>query len=168
VGNLPAFFKFFRYDLGPYSKELANEITGLEMRDFVNSESRCLTWRGEYLLEYIEPEIRRFKAAQHAIETIKAVCDECRSIRTSSRLVDETYQMKVPVAQFDDRIMRVRDIPMYTDIIVPDPSLCPALLSNEMISNLEEEWKISPSSLDPASEEFQEAVDAAFQRALAT
>jgi uncharacterized protein YwgA len=166
-GQLPAYFKFFRYDLGPYSKELANEITALEIRDFVNPATRCLTWRGEYLLEYIQPEIKRFEAAQKAVETIQMICEEARSIRLSRKLVDETYEMQVPVAQFSNRIMLVKDIPMHTDIIIPDPSYIPPVLSNEMVANLEEEWKIDPAVLDESSEAFNEAVDSAFLRAMA-
>jgi uncharacterized protein YwgA len=166
-GQLPAYFKFFRYDLGPYSKELANEIAALETRDFVNPATRGLTWRGEYLLEYIQPEIKRFEVAQKAVETIQMVCEEDRSIKLSSELVDETYRMQVPVAQFGDRIMLVKDIPMNTDIITPDPSYAPAILSNEMVDNLEEEWKIDPAALDESSEAFNEAVDSAFLRAMA-
>ena len=92
IGSLPVFFKFFRYNLGPYSKELAWQIRELEERYFIDSETRCLTWRGEYLLEYIEPEIQQHQAARRAIETIRETCEECRSIRSSSILVDQTYE----------------------------------------------------------------------------
>lgn len=166
-GHVPAFFKFFRYDLGPYSKELANEVTALEARDFVNSETRCLTWRGEYLLEYVAPEIEKFKEAQRAIQVIEEVCEECRSIRASSTLVDKTYEMVVPVDQFGDRMMKVKDIPMHTDIIIPELMPNAAYLSDEMIADLEEEWKIPPSALDESSAEFNEVVDSAYRRVLA-
>ena len=166
-GNLPAFFKFFRYDLGPYSKELAWQVRALEERDFINSETRCLTWRGQYLLEYIEPEIRRFEAARNALEIIRETCEECRSIRLSSRLVDQTYEMQVPVAGMGNQIMRVRDIPMNTDIIVPPPFLPLPMLSPEMVEELREEWEIPPSSLDPSTREFNDAVDSAYRRVLA-
>ncbi len=167
AGNLPAFFKFFRYDLGPYSKELAWQIRGLEERDFINSETRCLTWRGEYLLDYIEPEIQQHEAARRAIETIRETCEECRSIRASSTLVDQTYELRVPVAGMGNQIMRVKDIPMNTDIIVPPHSLPHPMLSTDAIADIEEEWQISASSLDPSTPEFNEAVDAAYSRALA-
>jgi hypothetical protein len=167
TGNLPAFFKFFRYDLGPFSKELAWQVRALEERDFINSETRCLTWRGEYLLEYVQPEIRQYEAARRAIETIHEVCEECRSIRASSTLVDQTYELEVPVAGMGNRTMRVRDIPMNTDIIVPPHSLPHPMLSAETVANIQEEWEIPPSSLDPSTQEFNDAVDSAYRRVLA-
>jgi hypothetical protein len=167
TGNLPAFFKFFRYNLGPYSKELAMQVRGLEERDFVDSETRCLTWRGEYLLEYVEPEIRQHEAAQRAIETIRETCEECRSIRASSKLVDQTYELEVPVAGMGNQIMRVRDIPMNTDIIVPPHFLPHPMLSANTIAEIQEEWQIPPSSLDPSTQEFNDAVDSAYRRVLA-
>jgi len=166
-GNLPAFFKFFRYDLGPYSKELAWQVRSLEDRDFINSETRCLTWRGEYLLEYVEPDIRQFQAARRALEIIRETCEECRSIRLSSKLVDQTYEMEVPVAGMGNQIMRVRDIPMNTDIIVPPTHLPSPMLSPEMVDEISEEWEIAPSSLDPSGQEFNDAVDSAYRRVLA-
>lgn len=165
LGQYPAFFTFFRYDLGPYSKELANEVSALEARDFVNSESRCLTWRGKYLLEYFAPQIAELETARAAVGVIKSVCEECRSIRASSVLVDKTYAMQVPVADYGDAVMTVRDIPMKTDIIIPDPRFAP--ISQEMVEEIEEEWSISPSSLDPNSRDLIEAVDSAYRRVLA-
>jgi len=167
-GNLPAFFKFFRYDLGPYSKDLANQVRALEERDFIDTETRCLTWRGEYLLEYVEPEIRKFEVAQRAIETIRKTCEECRNIRASSSLVNQTYELEVPVAGMGNQIMRVRDIPMNTDIIVPASFVPLPMLSPETIADIEEEWEIPSSSLDPSTQEFNDAVDSAYHRALAS
>lgn len=166
IGQFPAFFPFFRYNLGPFSKELANQVSGLEERDFVDSESRSLTWRGKYLLEYVEPEIQRFDAAQASLEIIRETCAECSSIKESSRLVDATYNLKVPVAGLGGQIMRVRDIPMNTDILIPNTIPALPMLSPEMVVNIEAEWRIPATALDSTSQEFNDAVDAIFQRAM--
>jgi hypothetical protein len=118
-------------------------------------------------LEYVEPDICQFEASRRALETIRETCEECRSIRLSSKLVDQTYEMKVPVAGMGNQIMRVRDIPMNTDIIVPPTHLPFPMLSPEMVEEMREEWEIAPSSLDPSAHDFNEAVDSAYRRVLA-
>lgn len=52
-----AHYPFFRYNFGPYSKELAKEVSFLEALGFINNESRELTSRADVILRYIQPEI---------------------------------------------------------------------------------------------------------------
>jgi uncharacterized protein YwgA len=143
-------FTFFRYNLGPYSKELANKVRMLEDANFIDPETRRPTSRGEYVLDYLSectgesPEIAR------ALEILYKVCKKYRGTR-SSRLVDAVYKMEVPVTGLNGQLMKVRDIPLCTDILDPERENLPKSpsLPQEMIDDLKVEFSLTAFDLDP-------------------
>jgi uncharacterized protein YwgA len=111
-------FSFFRYNQGPYSKELADAVRELENLGLIDPETRVPTERGRYVLDYVEEFVNESKPAQHALRILGETCKKYKKVK-SSKLVNVVYDMKVPVAQFDGKIMKVRDIPKNIDIIRP-------------------------------------------------
>jgi uncharacterized protein YwgA len=162
-----AYYKFFRYNLGPYSSKLANDVRHLEAFGFIDSETRALTERGQYLYRYIREEIVGSDSAQKAIALIQDTCEQHCS-RVSSKLVDFVYDLKVPVDGLGKEIWRVRDIPLRTDILIPEDSAAHDVgpLSEALIAEIEAEMQAPPISLDPASDEFQEAITERLRQAL--
>jgi uncharacterized protein YwgA len=160
-------YPFFRYNLGPFSKYLANDVRRLEENGFVDTETRSLTERGKYLIRYVTPEIRQSQNALRAFTIIDTVCNQFRVYR-SSRLVDIVYDMSVPVFAFGNEIMKVRDIPMLTDILCPTESQGQEVgaLSDEVVEDIKHELALTPADLNPQSEHIIESVTAALQRAL--
>ncbi|MGA9985043.1 MAG: hypothetical protein WBP95_16320, partial [Acidobacteriaceae bacterium] len=162
-----AYYKFFRYNFGPYSKTLANDVRHLEAFGFIDSENRELTERGRFLFRFIQEELAELKSAGNAVELIQHTCEEHRH-KTSSRLVDYVYDLRVPVDGLGKEIWTVRDIPMCTDILVPDDSDAHDVgpLPEALVEDIESELQTPPKSLDPASEEFQETMTERLRQAL--
>ncbi len=145
-----AHYPFFRFNLGPYSKVLANDVRTLEDLGFVHPETRCPTERGRYILDYVQEFIKQSKEAQHSLKILSNVCKKYRDVK-SSKLVNIVYKMEVPVVQFNGKVMTVRDIPLHTDII--DPALenlsdIP-VFTQEALDDLQVEFSLSAEDLDP-------------------
>ncbi len=145
-----AHFPFFRYNLGPYSKVVANDVRKLEDFGFIDPETRRPTERGEYILAYIDECVARSEQAKTALGILNAVCREYRYTK-SSDLVDIVYGRDVPVVGFNGKVMKVRDIPLCTDILLPiEEKLSePIHLSEELLSDLQTEFSLSAEDLDP-------------------
>ncbi len=143
-------FPFFRYNQGPYSKELATAVNALESLGFIDPETRQPTERGLYLLDYVQEFVDQSTPAQRALRILEETCKKFRNVK-SSKLVDTVYEMRVPVAQYNGQIMKVRDIPKCVDIILPgsenlsDFSLFPP----EALEELREEFSLTPEDLNP-------------------
>jgi uncharacterized protein YwgA len=145
-----AHFPFFRYNQGPYSKILANDVRKLEDFGFIHPETRCPTERGRYILDYVNEFVQRSKTAQESLRILSSVCKEYRDVR-SSKLVDLVYKMKVSVSQFHGKVMTVKDIPLYTDIIDPDSEELADIpvFTNEALEDLKVEFSLGPEDLNP-------------------
>jgi len=159
IGSNAAFFKFYRYNYGPYSSTLANDVRKLEKLRLIDSESRELTDRGRFLLEYLQPEIEASPVARNAILAIDQTIKEWGAYR-SWHIVNRVYDLNVPVDGRHGQEMRVRDIPMNTDILDPELRKGPELLSIQMADFVEQELAISAEDLDPTSPKFIESINA--------
>jgi|ERR1035437_579797 uncharacterized protein YwgA len=163
-----AYYEFFRCKLGPFSKGLANDVASLELLGFIDSESRELTERGKYLCRYVKPEIEKSASAKEAIEIAKAIGDSLRTL-SSPRIVNKVYAMCVPVDGMGNRVVRIQDIPLNTDILIPNRDIISRdvdALSDDLGEEIEAELSISPLALDPTSEAFQLSVESSLRSAL--
>lgn len=163
-----AYYPFFRYTYGPYSKVLARDVALLEGQGFIDTESRMLTDRGKYLYSYVRPELSRSEIATEALSLAETVGKELRPL-TSSKIVDLVYGMRVPVDGLGDMEFQVRDIPMNTDILIPSTDMKSRdidVLDEMLVQDIEAELGLSPDDLDPANEGFRNSVQGALQRAL--
>jgi uncharacterized protein YwgA len=163
-----AYFPFFRYNLGPYSKILANDVRRLEDFGFVNPESRLPTERGRYILEYVQEFIKESKQAQYSINILRSVCKTYKDVK-SSKLVDIVYKMKVPVVQYCGEVRAVKDIPLYVDILDPENEYLSDLppIPQQILEDLEAEFSTSSEDLNPDKPENVEKARAILAAALA-
>jgi len=145
-----AHFPFFRYNLGPYSKVLANDVRKLEDFGFIDPETKHPTERGEYILAYVKECTSTSKQATTVLEILKGVCTEYRYTR-SSDLVDIVYNRSVSVVGLNGEVMKVRDIPPCIDILFPvEERLAePIRFPKELVSDLQTEFSLSAEDLDP-------------------
>lgn len=162
---LAAHYKFFRYQFGPYSKDLANDVGFLKERGFVDVFNR-LTARGNYLVEYIRPEIERNENSALSLEIIKGVCSEYARY-SGIQLKRQVYEMVVPVIDYNNCPLKVRDIGYFTDIL--DPMKLTGLkecanFPDDTVDDLKREFYIPPETLDPANEEMNHKTMALLQR----
>jgi hypothetical protein len=163
-----AYYKFFRYTYGPYSSGLANDVRSLETLRLIDPESRELTDRGRYLLSYTRAETEQSETAMASLATIGEIVEGWGWLR-GWHIVDKVYELSVPVDDLNGEKIRVKDIPLHTDILVPDKSdeRDAIHFSEEMVGDVEAELSIPPSRLDPDCPELIESVAAGLEAALA-
>lgn len=148
-----AHYKFFRYNHGPYSKDLANDVGFLKERGFIDNLNR-LTNRGRYLVDYIKPEIAGNERSAASIGIINEVCDEFARF-PGIELKHRVYEMSVPVIDYNNCRLKVKDIGFFTDIL--DPVRMADLkesanFPDDTLDDLKREFCIPPETLDPANE----------------
>lgn len=166
AGLSPMHFRFFRYNLGPYSPVLAEDVKSLEARGFLSPTTRRPTKRGQYLIDYVKDAVEQSPEASLALDLMSRVASRYAH-RTGPRLTDIVYGLVVPVLQLDGEELKVRDIPKFYDII--DPVCTPGLkdvqpLDARLIADVEEELSIPPEDLRPSSPKYKRAVKAALSR----
>ena len=165
-GLRSAHFKFFRYNLGPYSKILAEDVKRLEALGCITKTSRQLTKRGRFLLELLGDDAAQSHVAKRAAELIEEIARQ-HGKKRSPRLVDEVYAMRVPVYDLGGHVESVRNIAMFLDILDPvhmENLTEPALLSQETREIVKEELAIAPENLEPTSHSYRAAVAGALER----
>lgn len=163
-----AYYEFFRCNLGPFSKGLANDVICLEAQGFIDSESRELTERGKYLCRYVQPEIEKSSSAQEALAIAKAIGKDLRPLG-SPQIVNKVYALRIPVDGMGSKIFRIKDIPLHTDILIPNRDITSRdvdVLSDDLVEEIDAELNISPLALDPTTEAFQTSVENSLRNAL--
>jgi hypothetical protein len=167
-GIKTGYYRFFKYKHGPFSNALSWDIADLEKGRFIDSESGELLDRGRYLLDYVRSELDSSPLTNDVMRVIHKISESWKS-RRGWDIVDAIYQLRVPVDALQGQNMFVRDIPLKTDILIPEwsPAQDYSPFSARVVEDIEEELNISPSALDPSSEEFSSSVTDAYHRALA-
>lgn len=164
-----AYFKFYRDKHGPYSKGVANTVTSFEQLGMVRQENREILDRGRYLLRYVRPEVEKSESALAAFGLIGEVAREWKNYRGWSIKL-KVYELDIPVQGMGGRILKMPDIPLYTDILDPETSGKRDTLpfSPEMVDDICAELAIPNARLDAASEDVWnhslDALTAAFAR----
>jgi len=152
-------YKFFRYTYGPYSKDLANDVGFLKERGFLTSDNR-LTSRGSYLLKLLVPEAEKNETAATSLHILNSVCSDYGK-QSGIELKRKVYDMVVPVVDYSNCPLKVRDIGLFTDIL--DPNLTNdsqeiEAFSDDILNEVKEELAISAEELDPRNEAVRNAV----------
>lgn len=162
----PFYFRFFRYSLGPYSAELANEVKFLENAGFIVSTTKRLTRRGRYVLDYVKAAAGETKKVTRTVSIIKEMTRRYGR-HSGDRLKKLVYGMEVPVYDLGGRIEKVENIPLFLDILNPTgmrgASLTQAF-DRRLMQDLAEEFAITEDDLKPESPVHRQIVSAAIQR----
>jgi uncharacterized protein YwgA len=164
-GLRSAHYKFFRYNLGPYSKVLANDVKLLESSGFVTKTTRQLTKRGRFLLELLSDQVAESPGAVRALELVNRVSHDYGKM-SSPRLVDRVYAMKVPVYDLGGRVEKIRNVAMFLDILDPLNTDLGEVqpFSPDSKELIEEEMSLDPTELEPSSASYKAAVQGALDR----
>jgi len=162
-----AYYKFFRYKNGPYSSGLANDVRQLESLGLIDPESRVVTDRGRFFLDYAQPEVEESDTAKASLQAINNATKKWGKLR-GWQIVDAVYALSVPVDDLNGTKMKVSDIPLHTDILVPwkFSGRDAISFSEDMVSDLEAELSIPAAHLDPDSPELLARVSDALEAAL--
>lgn len=144
-----AHYSFFRHTHGPYSKDLADELSLLEQLGFVNPESRELTDRAQQMLEYALPILKQSQAASEILAVVDDVCSSYKDLESLPHLVNFVHQMVVPVADWGNEHAAVRDVPLCVYILKPTAldSTEVTLLSQRLLHDLDDRFTVSADQL---------------------
>ena len=159
-------FKFFRYQYGPYSAFLANDITALEDVGVITKSSRRLTKRGHFLHDYVLGALSddgRAGPTTAAVDIVGRVAKKY-GVWAGKSLMEHVYGLTVPVIDFGGQRLRVVDIPVFVDIL--DPVHTADLqdvqpLPSDLIDDIQSELAIPEERLRPEHPSMKRTVRAA-------
>jgi uncharacterized protein YwgA len=155
-----AHYRFFRHNLGPYSKDLANDVLALKKLGFITSTTNQLTGRGTFILEYLAPYLQSAETATQLFAILEGVCREYGRF-SGPQLVNKVYGMTVPVIDYGNEKWKVKDIPSFTDIL--DPQKIAQLkeaqvFPEDVLADIRDELQIPSERLDPRNESVKREV----------
>src|SRR5262249_12896589 len=111
-------FCFFRYHRGPFSRTLWDTIDQLVATGFLRRSTMKPTERGWFLLNLAFPELReKNEAVFTCIDTTLA---RYRGW-TGEHLMRHVYELEIELDDWPGTRMRVADMPMNLDILIPAP-----------------------------------------------
>lgn len=139
-------FPFFRWNNGPYSKQVANTAQKLAERGFMRDKGGPLTVRGQALLAELRSAVSRLAEAGKALELVDKHASRFARMKLDNVLAT-VYEIEMNVAGDN---LAIRDIPKGTDLIYRD---CPQPSDSETEQVLAElAWRLSQSESEEREE----------------
>ena len=164
-GIRSAHYKFFRYQLGPYSRHLANDLSDLEAAGLLVKTTRSLTARGRFLHDYIRGAIRDDGLdADASLGVISGVATRYGR-RSGAWLATHVYGLTVPVIDLGTE-QRVRDVDFFIDILDPlhTAGLADVQLPADLVQDINDEIRMPTDRLKPEHPTYRQSVRRALSR----
>jgi uncharacterized protein YwgA len=153
-------FRFFRYQDGPYSQQISQDLDDLARNGFISKTTLTPTERGQFLIDLIIPPLRELSDNRRAFAIIDKVLRWCKPRRAES-LLRHVCGLEVSPDESPDVHMKVRDVPRFWDII--DPSEAGLKTSPELDQLLRSELALTPRQLRDAKRKLPETERRAFK-----
>lgn len=112
-------FKFFRYTNGPFSVDVAEDYKFLARKGRVYGSMYRLTSEGEILLDSFLKSTRDISDNAIFFDILDKVIKKWGNY-FGQALMNKVYKMKIKPHDYPDREMTIRDIPIHSDILVPE------------------------------------------------
>lgn len=109
-------FRFFRYNNGPFSRELLDACDVLSARGFMYRQLLSVTPRGDLLASFIN-ELKKEPKNHDFFRILDRVLNECRP-QSGERLMETVYSLEIQ-PEGKSYTAKIRDIPIGVDLIVP-------------------------------------------------
>jgi uncharacterized protein YwgA len=153
-------FKYFRYRYGPFSKELLCDNQDLQTDGYLTHQFN-LTEKAIDLLDYAIEPIMRYGANLEIFNKIDNICATYSKI-TGLRLTDKVYRMEIVPYDMPGKMIKIRDIPAFIDILVPENFGSRYVLEvpAALMADIEEEF----SGKELTQEEERAAIDRSTER----
>jgi len=134
-------FKFFRYNLGPYSKQLQLDYNSLAEKGFINKSTYSLTVCGRSLIKHLLSVPKIYEENAIFFQSLDESLNKW-GIHSGEELKNKIYNMSITPHDLPNFETLIKDIPMFFDIIVP-----------ELLQNLKE-FKLPPDAIEDLEYEF--------------
>lgn len=117
VGGL--YYKFFKYNYGPYSKELAIDCANLANLGLIHKSTFKLTERGKSLIKYVEEATGNYKNNGKVLEILRKCLFEYK-LSNGKQLMKLVYDLEIEPENLPGEIMKIKHVPIFLDLIVPE------------------------------------------------
>jgi uncharacterized protein YwgA len=163
-------YVFYRWDKGPFSRVLWNDLDALTNQGFLirTPDGYSVTRRGTAMIDLAIPPLKAHPLNDETFLIIDEVLRWCKP-RTGEELIQAAYAVELEPAGMPGEHRTVEAIPLGVDIIAPSPD--GLHVDDETVSILEEQLAVSADAIralrsDPewsrqADERLNEAVNAA-------
>ena len=162
------YYKYFRYTYGPYSKELAETLKSLADRGFVHKSTYTLTERGTYFIEFVEAMIGDYRQNSKILKVVDSTVKEYERY-SGPRLTNIVYELKVIPRDMPGEEVKVKDIPVFCDILVPEESEMAVNfeIPSQVLDDIKTELEIDMESWERMAERNPDSLKRAKQKLLA-
>ncbi len=143
------YYKFFRYNYGPYSNDLHTDYMTLANKGFIHKTTYTLTDRGKYLVEFVDGICRDHKNNARVFHALDRIVEKYRPYN-GTQLKSLVYNLKIEPDDMPGRKMRIEDIPVFTDLILPEYRHYKYCLEvpSHVLADIEEELKMDQETWD--------------------
>jgi uncharacterized protein YwgA len=113
------YYKYFFYNYGPFSSDLATDYTSLAEKGFIHKTTYRLTPRGQYLVEFVEGSIRRHGQNSKILDIVDTTVTKYRKFN-GRQLMQIVYDLVVEPEDMPGKKIKIEDMPIFTDILLPE------------------------------------------------
>ena len=113
------YYKYFRYNYGPFSRQLQDNFNALVNLGFVHKTTYRPTERGKYLIGYVEGCIANYQDNALIFDIIGTTTAKYRKYN-GSQLMRLVYDMAISPIERPDHKMKIKDIQIFTDLLLPE------------------------------------------------
>lgn len=145
--------KFFRYNLGPYSKDLAEDYKKLEKLGLAKHYK--ITSATVDILNFLWDELEKINDNRLIVDKIRETINRYGKY-PGPNLTNKVYDMKMEPHDMPGSKLKIRDIPPFTDLLVPEIFKANVIFDvpNDLLDILEEEFKLSDKARERINKEW--------------
>ena len=145
--------KFFRYNYGPYSRELAEDYKELEKRDLITNFK--ITSAGIEILNLLWEGVKGINKNRSIANELEKTVNHYGKYNGYA-LKDIVYKMKIKPHDMPGQELRIRNIPLFVDLIVPENFKTNVKfdMPDDVLGIFEEELKLTPEARERIDKEW--------------
>jgi len=117
IGGL--YYKYFRYQLGPFSAELASDFQWVTNAGLAHKTTYKLTDKGQYLVDFLEGTIGDYKNNAQILKLLDKTTQKYQPY-DGQRLMKLVYQLLVEPEDMPGAELKIEQMPTFMDILLPD------------------------------------------------
>jgi uncharacterized protein YwgA len=113
------YYKYFRYNYGPFSSDLFTDFTVLGNKGFLHKTTFRLTDRGRYLIDYVEGSIKGYKENSRIFQTVENTTRKYRKYN-GTELMKMVYRVEVEPDDMPGQRLQIENIDTFVNILLPE------------------------------------------------
>ncbi len=158
------YYKYFRYNYGPFSSDLWTDFSILANKGFIHKTTYRLTERGRYLVKFVEGSIAKYQDNEKIFSLIKHTTGKYKKY-TGSQLMKLVYDLAVEPEDIPGEKVKIEDMPTFTEILLPECHTFKYELKipNHLLDDIKSELAMDKETWDNLEESHVQAIKKATQ-----